>query len=215
MNLDAQLELGSPPIVAILRGIAPEEIVEVGSALIDAGIRVIEVPLNSPRALESIERLVASTSDALIGAGTVVSAEAVGAVAAAGGQLVVSPNTDLSVIGRTLERGLTPMPGVMSPTEAFAAFAAGARHLKIFPAEGLGAAHLRALREVLPVACSLWAVGGANASNLGRWIAAGAVGIGIGGSLYRPGVDVDAVRARAAELVAAWRELKTQDARTP
>lgn len=213
MTLNSQLEHGSPAIIAILRGVRPDEVVDIGRALVDAGIRIIEVPLNSPQPLASIERLAASVGDhALIGAGTVVSANAVDAVAAAGGRLIVSPNTDPAVISRALQRGLDPLPGAMTPTEAFAAIAAGARHLKLFPGGSSGPTHLRALREVLPVECSVWAVGGANASNLSQWIAAGATGVGIGSSLYRSGISVDVVRAHAAELIAAWRAIDRSSA---
>lgn len=206
MTLSSQLEHGSPGIIAILRGVRPDEVVAIGRALVDAGVRIIEVPLNSPQPLASIERLAGSVGeDVLIGAGTVLSAGAVDAVADAGGQLIVSPNTDAAVIARALQRGLEPLPGAMTPTEAFAAFSAGARHIKLFPGSSSGPAHLRALREVLPVECSVWAVGGASATNLSQWITAGAVGIGIGSSLYQPGVGVDAVHARAIELVTAWR----------
>lgn len=213
MTLDSQLKHGSPAIIAILRGVRPDEVLDIGHALVDAGIRMIEVPLNSPEPLQSIERLVAALGGrALIGAGTVLSVTAVDAVAAAGGRLVVSPNTDPSVISRALERGLDPLPGAMTPTEAFAAIGAGTRHLKLFPGSAIGPAHLRALREVLPTDCRVWAVGGTNASNLSQWIAAGAVGIGIGSSLYRSGMSVDDVHARAVALVASWRTITAEGA---
>lgn len=211
MTLSSQLQGGCPGIVAILRGVQPDEAVAVGRALVDAGIRIIEVPLNSPQPLASIERLAASLGEqALIGAGTVLSASAVDAVADAGGKLIVSPNTDAAVIARALHRDLESLPGSMTPTEAFAAFSAGARHIKLFPGSSFGPAYLRALREVLPVECKVWAVGGASAANLNQWMAAGAVGIGVGGSLYQPGVGIDVVRARATELVAAWRAIETR-----
>jgi 2-dehydro-3-deoxyphosphogalactonate aldolase len=194
----------SPAIVAILRGIGPGDVVDIGKALVAAGIRIIEVPLNSPQALTSIGRL--AGSDALIGAGTVLTASAVDDVAAAGARFVVSPNTDPAVIARALERGLEPMPGVLSPTEAMAAVAAGAAHLKLFPAASVGAGHIRALRDVLPPHCRLWAVGGVDAANLPQWIERGAFGVGVGGSLYRPGRDLDEVRKRADQLVGVWRD---------
>jgi 2-dehydro-3-deoxyphosphogalactonate aldolase len=197
-----------PPLIAILRGVRPDEAMEIGNALVDAGIRMLEVPLNSPGALASIERLAASVGkDVLLGAGTVLSAASVDDVASAGARFTVSPNTNAAVIVRALERGLEPMPGVMTPTEALAAIAAGARHLKVFPATSLGSGHIGALREVLPEDCSLWAVGGVNASNLGGWFDYGACGVGIGGSLYRAGRPAGEVRNRAADLIAAWRAI--------
>ncbi|MGH8238086.1 MAG: 2-dehydro-3-deoxy-6-phosphogalactonate aldolase [Steroidobacteraceae bacterium] len=217
MTLSAQLRGDAPGIVAILRGVQPDQVVGIARALIDADIRIIEIPLNSPQPLASIERLVASVGEhALIGAGTVLSANAVDAVAAAGGRLIVSPNTDPAVIGRTLERGLDALPGAMTPTEAFAAIAAGARHIKLFPGGSTGPKHLRALREVLPTECSVWAVGGVNAANLTQWLDAGAGGVGVGGSLYQPGSSAEAVRTLAVELVAAWRTTRARPtARSP
>lgn len=211
MTLNAELCSGAPAIVAILRGVRPDEAVDIARALVDAGIRIIEVPLNSPQPLVSIERIAVSVGErALIGAGTVVSADAVDAVAGAGGRLIVAPNTDRAVIARALELGLDALPGVMTPTEAFAAIAAGAQHIKLFPGGSTGPLHLRAMREVLPVECNVWAVGGVSASNLAQWIGAGARGIGAGGSLYAPGSSADAVRARATELIAAWRTIHAQ-----
>lgn len=203
--LDDHLRSGAPPIVAILRGVLPDEAVSIGEALIKAGLRLLEVPLNSPQPLLSIERLAASAGDrALIGAGTVTSVEQVDQVVAAGGRLIVAPNTDTSVIARAVEQKVDVLPGAMSPTEAFAAFGAGARDIKIFPSSSVGPAHLRALRDVLPAPCNLWAVGGTSADNLKQWLDAGARGIGVGSSVYKPGADADAVFARASELVAAW-----------
>lgn len=192
----------SPAIVAILRGIEPREVVEVGKALLDAGIRNIEVPLNSPQALTSIERLAASLEgDALIGAGTVLAAASVDDAATAGAKFVVSPNTDVTVIARALHRGLDSMPGIMTPTEAMAAIAAGAKHLKLFPANSVGDGHIRALRDVLPPDCYIWAVGGISAANLEQWMGRGAFGVGVGSSLYRPGRKAGEVGECAAGLV--------------
>lgn len=203
--LDDHLRRGAPPIVAILRGILPDEAVSIGEALIDAGLRVLEVPLNSPQPLLSIEWLAANVGDrALVGAGTVTSPDQVDQVIAAGGRLIVAPNTDPAVIARAVEHKVDVLPGAMSPTEACAAFNAGARDIKIFPSSSLGPAHVRALREVLPAECNLWAVGGTSADNLKQWLDGGARGIGVGSSLYRAGTSVDAVAARARELVAAW-----------
>lgn len=209
MDAESALEQRSPAIVAVLRGIQPDEVVDIGRALVDAGICIIEVPLNSPQALTSIERLAASVGKhALVGAGTVLTAGSVDDVAAAGAGFVVSPNTDPAVIARALERALEPMPGAMTPTEAMAAIAAGARHLKLFPANSIGSGHIRALRDVLPADCRVWAVGGVSAADLPQWIEHGAFGVGIGGWLYRPGRNASDVRARADELVLAWRDLK-------
>jgi 2-dehydro-3-deoxyphosphogalactonate aldolase len=195
----------SPAIVAILRGIGPGEVVDVGKALVDAGIRIVEVPLNSPDALRSIERLAAVVEgDVLVGAGTVLTVASVDDVATAGAQFVVSPNTDGAVIARTLERGLESMPGAMTPTEAMVAVDAGARHLKVFPASSVGVGHIRALRDVLPTDCCVWAVGGVSAANLAQWAERGAFGVGVGSSLYRPGRSAGEVRKRAAELVGLW-----------
>ena len=188
-----------------MRGVAPKQALEVGTALVQAGIRIIEVPLNSPRPLDSITGLEEALGrEALIGAGTVLSTKDVDAVATAGGRLIVSPNTNPAVISRALERGLYPMPGFLSPSEAFAAIAAGARDLKLFPARTSGARHLAAVREVLPRQVRVWAVGGIDAANLGEWLASGAVGVGVGGSLYRPGDTPEQVAAHARELVASW-----------
>ena len=208
MSLDLRLQQDSPPIVAILRGVRPDEVVEIGLALLDAGIRMIEVPLNSPQPLVSIERLVGVAAEhALIGAGTVLTTADVDAVSAAGGRLMVAPNTNPAVIARALEKGMDVLPGVMTPTEAFAAIAAGARHIKLFPGSTLGPAYLRALRDVLPRDCRVWAVGGTSVSNLREWLDAGATGIGIGGSLYQPGIGIDDLQARATALVTAWRSI--------
>lgn len=206
MSLQTQLRDGAPAIVAILRGVQPDEVIEIAQALIDAGIRIIEVPLNSPRPLVSIERLAATFgAQALIGAGTVLSAADADSVGAAGGKLIVSPNTNPAVIERSVSHGLDVLPGIMTPSEAFTAIAAGASHLKLFPGGSTGPAHLRALREVLPTHCSVWAVGGVGAANLSEWLSAGAVGIGVGGSLYRQGARASAVRETADKLVSAWR----------
>jgi 2-dehydro-3-deoxyphosphogalactonate aldolase len=205
VSSNVRLQNVTPAIVAILRGVRPDEVVDIGAALLDAGVRIIEVPLNSPQPLTSIERLTAAFGErALLGAGTVLSVKDVDGVATAGGRLIVSPNTDRAVIARAIERGLDVLPGFTTPTEALAAIAAGARDLKLFPAGSIGPAHLRALREVLPAGSRVWAVGGVDASNLGQWLHAGASGIGVGGSLYKPGSSATAVRETAVKLVTAW-----------
>lgn len=208
MTIDDVLAEGAPPIVAILRGVRPDEVVAIGEALIAAGIRLIEVPLNSPDPLESIRRLVAAAGDrALCGAGTVLEPDLVDEVAQAGGRLLVTPNTDAAVISRAVVLGLEPMPGFATPSEAFVAIKAGARRLKLFPATGLGPGTLKAVREVLPASTRLWAVGGTGAANLREWLSAGAEGIGVGGALYRSGDDTATVASRAATLVAMWRAI--------
>jgi len=194
------------PLVAILRGIRPEEVLDVAAALHEAGIGAIEVPLNSPSPLESVSRLAAKFGDrCLCGAGTVLRPADVDAVHAAGGRLIVTPNTVPAVIERAVALGLTVMPGFATATEAFAALGAGAGMLKLFPAASYGPTHLKALREVLPAAVSVFAVGGVGAANLAPWRMAGCAGLGVGGDLYRAGHPAGEVHRRALALVAAWR----------
>lgn len=198
-----------PPLVAILRGLRPDEAEAVGGALVEAGIRLIEVPLNSPEPLDSIGRLARSFGeDSVIGAGTVLTPAAVEAVADAGGRMIVSPNVDATVIQTALGRGLEIIPGFATPTEAFAAAAAGATRLKLFPGSAFGPGYVRAVRDVLPGAVEIWAVGGAGADNLSDWMAAGCSGIGVGGALFRPGDAPQTVNARARALVAAWSQIQ-------
>jgi 2-dehydro-3-deoxyphosphogalactonate aldolase len=197
---------GILPLVAILRGIRTDEVLEVAAALHEAGIGAIEVPLNSPTPLESVARLAARFGDrCLCGAGTVLRAADVDEVHAAGGRLIVTPNTVPAVIERAAALGLTVMPGFATATEAFAALGAGASLLKLFPAASYGPAHLKALRDVLPPALSVFAVGGVGAANLVPWRQAGCAGLGVGGDLYRAGHSAGEVHRRALALVAAWR----------
>ncbi|MCB1488443.1 MAG: 2-dehydro-3-deoxy-6-phosphogalactonate aldolase [Bauldia sp.] len=197
---------GHLPLVAILRGIRPEEAEAVLEALIAAGIGVLEVPLNSPDPLDSIAIMARQAGDrAIVGAGTVLAVEQVEAVAAAGGRIIVSPNRDDAVIRATKAAGLASFPGVFTATEAFGAIAAGADALKFFPGDILGPAGIRAMRAVLPPDLPLLAVGGVDASTIGDYLAAGVAGFGIGSSLFKPGMTADDVAARAAGMVAAYR----------
>jgi 2-dehydro-3-deoxyphosphogalactonate aldolase len=197
---------GILPLVAILRGVRPEEVLEMGAALHEAGIGAIEVPLNSPSPIESVTRLAKELGDrCLCGAGTVLRPADVDAVHAAGGRLIVTPNTVPAVIERAVALGLTVMPGFATATEAFAAVGAGAGMLKLFPAASYGPAHLKALRDVLPPSVAVFAVGGVGASNLTPWRQAGCAGLGVGGDLYRAGHTASEVHRRALALVAAWR----------
>lgn len=192
-------------LVAILRGVKPEEVEEIGAALIEAGITLIEVPLNSPEPFDSIDRLVNRFGDdALIGAGTVLTTDDVDRIHDVGGKLVVSPNCDPSVISRTLEKGMVSMPGVFTPTECFQAIATGARTLKLFPGSMAGPEGLRAIKAVMPSDVELYAVGGAAPDNLTDWVAAGAAGFGIGSYLFKPGMTAPDVASRAAKMVAAY-----------
>ena len=192
-------------IIAILRVITPPEAAAAASALIDAGITKIEVPLNSPDPFDSIKSMAdAHGHHALIGAGTVLSTDDVGRVAQAGGKLIVSPNTDPRVIVTTKTAGLQSWPGVMTPTECFAALKNGADGLKIFPGTLLGPDGLRAIRAVLPTGTQVYAVGGAGPENFADWFAASADGFGIGSALYKPGMTVADIAARARDIVAAY-----------
>lgn len=200
--------LRAMPIVAILRGIKPDEAAAAGEALVGAGITLIEVPLNSPEPLESIRRLdKALGGRALIGAGTVLDLSDIGPIHAAGGQLIVSPNVNTAVIEAARAHGMAAIPGFFTATEAFAAIAAGANALKLFPAETATPATLKALTAVLPPDIPVLAVGGVDASNFQTWREAGAAGYGIGSALYAPGRSAAALAAKAAALTAACRAL--------
>jgi 2-dehydro-3-deoxyphosphogalactonate aldolase len=203
---------GRTPLVAILRGLEPERAVAVGETLVECGFDIIEVPLNSPDPLTSIAALVqALGSRALIGAGTVLREAEVDALAAIGAQLVVSPNCNPAVIRRTAAHGMVSMPGVVTPTEMFAALEAGATGLKIFPAEMVSPAIIRAVRAVLPPQVPVLAVGGINDGNMGEFLAAGASGFGIGGSLFKPGKPLEAIAADACAILAAFRAARATD----
>ncbi|KTT12393.1 2-dehydro-3-deoxy-6-phosphogalactonate aldolase [Pseudomonas oryzihabitans] len=196
------------PLIAILRGVTPDEIVAVGRALYDAGFRVIEIPLNSPQPFESIRRLTAELGEScLIGAGTVLTEAQVAEVDAAGGRLIVSPNANLAVIRASKAAGLVSAPGVATPSEGFAALDAGADSLKLFPAEQLGPAVVKAWRAVFPKELALLPVGGITPDNMGPYVAAGANGFGLGSALYKPGLSAAQVSANAQAFAAGWRAL--------
>lgn len=205
MTVDEVLAAGAAPVVAILRGVRTHEAIGIGEALIEAGVRLIEVPFNSPDPAGSIAAMVAALgSRAAIGGGTVISPDLADALAGAGGTFMVSPNVDRAVIARSIALGLDVLPGFLTPTEAFAAIDAGARNLKLFPGSVLGSGYIRAVREVLPPQTRIWAVGGVGTANVMEFRSAGVFGIGVGGSLYKPGDDATTVGARARALVDAW-----------
>ena len=198
------------PLVAILRGLRPAEAEAVGGALVEAGFRILEVPFNSPEPFASI-RLLADRfgSGTLVGAGTVIDPADVTRLADAGGRLVVMPHTDPAVIAAAKAAGMACLPGVATPSEAFAALRAGADALKLFPAETLGPASVKAWRAVLPPGVLLLPVGGITPDNMAPWVAAGAAGFGLGTALYRPGATAAEVTAAARRFVAAWRDRAT------
>ena len=203
----SQVFEGHRPLVAILRGVIPTEVEAIGAALIEAGIGIIEVPLNSPDPLASIAELAARFGDrAIIGAGTVLTVQQVDAVMDAGGRLIVSPNSDDAVIGRTRERDGLSFPGIFTPTEAFAAIKAGCDALKVFPASLMGPDGIKAVKAVLPPAMPVLAVGGVEADMLDTWLAAGTDGFGIGSNIFKPGWSADQVGSHARAFVAAYDE---------
>lgn len=191
-------------LIAILRGITPPEAAAAAAALVKAGITRIEVPLNSPDPFASISAMVAAVPGAEIGAGTVLTVEDVERVKAAGGTLVVSPNADVAVIRATRAAGMASWPGVMTPTECFAAIQAGATGLKLFPGSLIGPEGLKAMRAVLPKDLPVYAVGGAGPANFADWAKAGANGFGIGTALYTPGLSTTEIATRAAAIVVAY-----------
>ena len=198
--------LAELPLVAILRGVTPARIEGVAAALFDAGFRAIEVPLNSPEPFKSIEILAKTYGErCLTGAGTVLDTANVDRVADAGGKLLVTPNTNPAVIARAAEKKMVVMPGFYTPSEGFAAIAAGARTLKLFPAATGGTAHLKAMLAVLPKDVPVYAVGGVGAANMKEWHQAGAAGFGMGSDLFKPEFSDAEIATRARQSVAAFK----------
>jgi 2-dehydro-3-deoxyphosphogalactonate aldolase len=199
---DFDAAFGELPLVAILRGVRPDAVEAIGEALVEAGFRLLEVPLNSPDPFDSIGRLAKGLEGrAIVGAGTVLSPADVDRVAAAGGTMIISPNANLDVIARSAAAGLVSLPGIATPSEAFAALGAGANALKLFPAEGASPTVLKAMRAVLPGGTRVLPVGGIDPTNMAPWIAAGAAGFGLGSALYKPGLTADEVGANARAFV--------------
>jgi 2-dehydro-3-deoxyphosphogalactonate aldolase len=198
------------PLVAILRGVQPEEVVAIGRALVAAGFAIIEVPLNSPRPVESVRLLADALGDeALVGAGTVMSAAQVREVADAGGRVIVMPHGNPDVVRAAKAAGLACMPGVATPTEGFAALANGADALKLFPAEALPPAVLRAMRSVFPAETRILPVGGITPGSMAEYVAAGASGFGLGSALYRRGDDPARVARNPLDFVSAWKRIRS------
>ncbi|MFC9790613.1 2-dehydro-3-deoxy-6-phosphogalactonate aldolase [Rhodococcus sp. NPDC127528] len=194
-------------LVAILRGITPDEVVAVGEALVEEGFPAIEVPLNSPDPFESIERLAAAVgTDCLVGAGTVLTVDDVIRAQSAGSRIIVSPDANTEVVAAAVQRELHPYPGVTTPTDAFRAIRAGARSLKLFPSDAVRISGMHAWQAVLPPEVELLPVGGVDARNLAAWASAGAGGAGLGSCLYRPGDAAADVRVRARMLLDIWSE---------
>ncbi|HEY8609499.1 MAG TPA: 2-dehydro-3-deoxy-6-phosphogalactonate aldolase [Noviherbaspirillum sp.] len=196
------------PLIAILRGLTPEEAPQVGKVLFDTGFRMLEVPLNRPGAIEAMQSLVRiAPADAMIGAGTVLTVAQVDAVRQAGGRLVVSPHCAEEVIAHAAGLGMLTLPGVATPTEALRALQAGAHGLKLFPAEMVPPAAFKAIRSILPEGTPMFPVGGVTPQNMAEYAAVGATGFGIGGQLYAPGRDADALRAAAEAFMQERQQL--------
>jgi 2-dehydro-3-deoxyphosphogalactonate aldolase len=207
MSTELRAWLQRCPLVAILRGLTPDEAIGMGEALVGNGIPVLEVPLNSPEPIESIRRLAAHFGDrALVGAGTVIDPADVARIAAAGGRLIVTPHADPAVTLAAKQHGMIAVPGFFTPTEAFALLSAGADGLKLFPAEAASPSVLKAMLAVLPKGTPILPVGGIGTGNMAPWRAAGAAGFGIASALFKPGDAPDTVAARARALRQAWQD---------
>jgi 2-dehydro-3-deoxyphosphogalactonate aldolase len=209
MNLHEHFDaaFNACPLVAILRGVHPDEVVAVAGVLFDRGFRLIEVPLNSPSPFDSIAHLVkAFRGRAMIGAGTVTAQAEVEELARIGAEMVISPHTNLDVVNATIKAGLISLPGVLSPSEAFSALAAGAHALKLFPMEIIGANGVKALTAVLPKGTRLIGVGGISADNIPAFRAAGCAGFGLGSTLYKPGMSLEQIDASAQRIMDGWRK---------
>ena len=203
--------LRDAPLVAVLRGIEPDDVEAVGDVLVHAGFRILEVPLNSPAPIDSVARLAARFPDCLIGAGTVVTVDQVGAVRDAGGRLIVSPHLDVAVVDEAVAQGLCVLPGIVTPTEAFKALEHAPSGLKLFPGELVGPAVVKALRAVLPRDTLLIPTGGVNADSIANYWDAGVSGFGTGSALYAPGMDLQRVARNARALIGACRALPLRD----
>ena len=209
MKLEQALEACG--IIAILRGVSPSEVVAVTQTLYEAGVRIVEVPLNSPEPFTSIDMLAKAFGDKMVvGAGTVLSEQDVNLLKEHGGQISVSPDCNPTTIARAVALGLDPLPGVFTPTEAFAAIRAGAKHLKLFPAEAASPLTIKAWKAVLPKHVQVHAVGGVTPENMKDWLAAGASGFGIGSALYKQGMPLSKISESAHTLVSAWKRAKGQ-----
>lgn len=204
--MDLRAWLQRSPLIAILRGVQPEEVESIGAALQEAGIGIVEVPLNSPQPLESIARLARRFGDEmLVGAGTLTEPSQAAQVAAAGGRIAVTPHADTAIVSAVKAAGMIAVPGFFNPTEAFSLLRAGADAIKLFPADVLGPGMLKAMRAVLPKEAMVIPVGGIGPAQIAAWHVAGANGFGIGTAIYKPGDDAQAVGAKARALINAVR----------
>jgi 2-dehydro-3-deoxyphosphogalactonate aldolase len=207
----SEASLNNAPLIAILRGVRPDDVLAIAKVIYRAGIRIIEVPLNSPEPFKSIAALATGLQqDCLVGAGTVLHADDVHRAHSAGGRLVVSPNFDVAVIAAATQLKMQVLPGIGTATEAFAAIRAGADQLKLFPAISYGPRHLQALRTVLPPEVGLLPVGGVAAEHIADWLSAGAVGFGFGSELFRPEYSLEEIEHRAQRLVRTFREARVK-----
>ena len=199
--------LAEMPAVAILRGVTEDQILAVADVILAAGIGIIEVPLNSPNAINSIKILCAERrGQGVFGCGTCTDLKSLEQVASAGAELVVTPNVDPAIIRAAIAHDMTPMPGCMTPSEAFSAYHAGARYLKLFPAASVGLAHYQAMQAVLPTDINVLAVGGVGADSAAQWIDAGMCGIGVGSELFKPGRSIDDIAKRAKQIAKSLTE---------